>query len=475
MAMRTVLAIDLGADTGRVMAVHFDGQRLTADELHRFQNIPVLAGGTLYWDILRLFGDMQAGIRKAHKPDALGLDTWGVDFAFLDRAGHLLGNPVHYRDRRNDGAMDYVHAIVPRQEIFARTGIQIMQINSLYQMATLIRDQDPTLDNAAAFLMLPDLLYYWLTGVKINEFTDTTTSQCYDPHTGTWAFELLERIGIPTRLFGDIVEPGQVLGKYEGIPAVVAAHHDTASAVVAVPTRTPHFAYISSGTWSLLGLELPHPVINDAVLEANITNEGGYGGTYRFLKNIAGMWLIQESRRQWQREGQEYSYDTLTKMAAEAAPFVSLIHGDDPRFLAPGEMPNRIRQFCKDTGQPVPESVGEVARCIFQSLALKYRIVLRQEMALTQQPVEALHIVGGGSLNTLLCQMTADATGIPVLAGPVEATALGNAIAQLIALGDLKSVEEGRALVRESFPLSVYEPRDTTAWDAVEERFRALM
>lgn len=475
MATRTVLAIDLGADSGRVMAVHFDGQRLTADELHRFQNVAVQAGGTLYWDILRLFGDIQSGIRKANKPDALGLDTWGVDFAFLDKAGHLLGNPVHYRDRRLDGVMEFVDTIVPREEVFARTGIQLMAINSLYQMASLIRDHDPALENADSFLMVPDLLYYWLTGVKANEFTDATTTQCVDPRTGTWAFDLIEKVGIPTRMFGDIVEPGQVLGKYEGIPAVVAAHHDTASAVVAVPTKTPNYAYISSGTWSLLGLELPHAIINDAVLEANITNEGGYGGTYRFLKNIAGMWLIQEVRRQWMREGQEYSYDTLTRMATEADPFKSLIHGDDALFSAPGDMPSRIRQYCKDSSQPVPQSVADLARCIFQSLALKYRIILRQEVALSQHPVEALHIVGGGSLNTLLCQMTADATGIPVLAGPVEATALGNAIAQLIALGDLKSVEEGRAIVRESFPLSIYEPRDTAAWDAAEERFKALM
>ncbi len=475
MATRTVLAVDIGAESGRVMAVHFDGKCLSYEEIDRFQNVPVTVRGTLHWDILRLWGDVQAGIRKASNPAALGIDTWGVDFAFLDRAGHLLSNPVHYRDQRTEGIPDFVHARAPFKEIFARTGIQFMQINSLYQLASLVKNQDPALDNAASFLMVPDLLYYWLTGVKVNEFTDATTSQCYDPRAGTWAFDLLEKIGIPTRLFGEITPPGQVLGQYGSIPAVLAPHHDTASAVVAVPTTTRNFAYISSGTWSLLGMELPHPVISDAVLEANITNEGGYGGTYRFLKNIMGMWLIQEARRTWMGEGHEYSYDQLTHMAQETPPFGSLIDPDNGLFLPPGDMPGRIGQYCQQAGQPIPGSVGAVARCIFESLALKYRQVLRQQIALTGQPVEALHIVGGGSRNTLLCQMTADATNCRVIAGPVEATALGNAITQLIALGDLKSVEEGRALVRDSFELSVYEPRDTAAWDSAEPRFTALL
>jgi rhamnulokinase len=475
MAVRTVLAIDIGADSGRVIAVHFDGQCLSYDEIYRFQNVPVTVRGTLHWDILRLWGDVQTGIRKASNPAALGIDTWGVDFALLDRAGRLLGNPVHYRDQRTEGIPDYVHARVPFKEIFKRTGIQFMSINSLYQLASLVKNQDPMLENAASFLMVPDLLYYWLTGVKVNEFTDATTSQCYDPRAGNWAFDLLEQLGIPSRLFGPITPPGQILGNYGSIPAVLAAHHDTASAVVGVPAQTPNFAYISSGTWSLLGMELPEPVINDAALQANITNEGGYGGTYRMLKNIMGMWLIQEARRTWIAEGQEYSYDQLTQMANDAKPFESLVDPDNSQFLPPGDMPGRIRQYCQQKGQPAPESVGAVARCIFESLALKYRHVLRQQAALTGRPVEALHIVGGGSRNALLCQMTADATGCRVIAGPVEATALGNAISQLIALGDLKSVEEGRALVRSSFEMSVYEPRDLSPWDAVEPRFKALL
>jgi rhamnulokinase len=418
---------------------------------------------------------VQAGIRKASAPAALGIDTWGVDCALLDRAGHLAANPIHYRDHRTDGIFDYVFPKVSREEIFAQTGIQFMSINTLYQLASLVRDKDPVLENAASFVMVPDLLYYWLTGVKVNEFTNATTTQCYNPRTGKWATEMLEKLGIPSRIFGEIVPPGKILGKYGEIPAVLAPHHDTASAVVGVPTSTPNFAYISSGTWSLLGMELPQPVINDAALAANVTNEGGYGGTFRLLKNIMGLWLIQEARRTWVSEGHDYSYETLVSMANEAPSLTAFVDPDDALFLPPGDMPGRIRQYCTQTGQQAPDSVGAVARCIFESLALKYRYVLRQLISLTGQRVDALHVVGGGSQNRLLCQMTADATGCTVIAGPTEATSLGNAVSQLIALGDLKSVVEGRALIRDSFPMATYEPHNTAAWDNVEGRFKALM
>jgi rhamnulokinase len=475
MATRTVLAIDIGAESGRVLAVHFDGQRLTAEEIHRFPNVPVEVRGTLHWDVLRLWGDVQAGIRKASNPAALGIDTWGVDCALLDRAGHLAANPIHYRDHRTDGIYDYVFPKVSRAEIFAQTGIQFMSINTLFQLASLVRDKDPVLENAASFVMIPDLLYYWLSGVKVNEFTNATTTQCYNPRTGQWATEMLEKLGIPSRIFGEVVPPGKILGHYGSIPAVLAPHHDTASAVVGVPTSTPNFAYISSGTWSLLGMELPQPVINDAALAANVTNEGGYGGTFRLLKNIMGLWLIQEARRTWVSEGHDYSYETLVSLANDAPPLAAFVDPDDALFLPPGDMPARIRQYCTQTGQPAPESVGAVARCIFESLALKYRYVLRQLISLTGQPVEALHVVGGGSQNRLLCQMTADATGCSVIAGPTEATSLGNAVSQLIALGDLKSVVEGRALIHDSFPMATYEPHNTAAWDDVEARFKALV
>jgi rhamnulokinase len=475
MATRTVLAVDLGAESGRVVAARFDGQRLTAEEIQRFPNIPVEVRGTLHWDVLRLWRDIQDGIRKAGNADSLGLDGWGVDFALLDKRGNLVANPVHYRDRRTEGMVDYVFTQVPRAKVFARTGIQVMSINTLYQLTSLAKNADPALDCADTFLGFPDLLYYWLTGVKVNEFSISSTTQFYDPRAANWAFDLLDTMHIPTRLFGPVTQPGAILGKFGSMPVVVCPHHDTADAVVGTPTQTPNFAYLSSGTWSLLGVELAKPVINDAVLEANFTNEGGYGGTFRFLKNIMGLWLLQESRRTWAAQGQEYSYDQLASMAEKAAAFVSLIDPDKETFLATGDMPARIRQFCQQTGQPVPDSAGAMARCIFESLALKYRYVVKLLTTLTGQRIDVLHIVGGGSQNTLLCQMAADAVGCTVIAGPSEATALGNAVVQLIALGELKSVAEGRALIRDSFPPKTYQPKNPAAWEAVDSRFKALI
>lgn len=475
MTMRTVLATDIGAESGRVIAVHFDGQRLQTEEVYRFPNVPVMAHSTLYWDILRLWGDLQAGIHKAGQMDAIGVNTWGVDFALLDRHKRLVGNPVHYRDRRTDGMLDYVFSKVPRAEIFRQTGIQVLSLNSLYQLASLARNDDPALRSAAHFLTIPDLLYFWLTGVIVNEFTNTTTTQCYNPRTRDWTREILDMLGIPAGIFGPVTEPGQALGSYHGMPVVLAPHHDTACAVLGVPASGADFAYLSSGTWSLLGLELPEPLITDAALAANVTNEGGYGGTFRFLKNIMGLWLLQESRRHWATEGIEYSYEELLKLASEALPFRSLVDPDDGAFLAPGDMPSRLRAYCATTEQPIPETPGSLTRCIFESLALKYRHVLQQLVDLTGRRVETLYIVGGGSQNAILCQMTANATGCKVQTGPVEATALGNALVQLIALGELKSIAEGRALLRESIPMGIYEPREKAVWDSAYARFGTLL
>lgn len=478
MTNRTVLAIDIGAESGRAIGVAFDGKRLTINELHRFPNVSVQVHDTIHWDILRLWHDVQDGIAKAtsqHHIDSIGLDTWAVDFGLLDRAGHLIGNPVHYRDHRTDGMVEYVLEQVPRAEVFAQTGIQFMQLNTLYQLASMVKADHPALKEAAHFLTVPDLLYYWLTGVRILEYTNATTTQCFNVQTGTWATDLLNRLHIPTHIFGEVVNPGQILGIMGDIPVVVAPHHDTGSAVVGVPAQTEHFAYISSGTWSLLGLELPAPVINDAALRANVTNEGGFGKTVRFLKNIMGLWLIQQSKRVWDAEGHEHSYGELAELAKHADPFISLVDPDDSTFLAPGDMPARIRDFCQRKGQPIPSSIGALSRCIFESLALKYRYVLDLEIALTGRRVEAVHIVGGGSQNALLCQMAANAMGRPVLAGPVEATALGNAISQLIALGELASVHEGRRLISDSFPLTIYQPQDSEVWETAYQRFRSLL
>jgi rhamnulokinase len=475
MANKTVLAVDIGAESGRVLRVGFDGKCVKADELYRFPNVPVETNRTLHWDILRLWKDVQTGIAKSDQPAAIGIDTWAIDFGLLDRAGKLIGNPVHYRDKRTEGIMEYVFDAVSRKTVFEQTGIQMLPFNTLYQLVSMAQNNDPALNIAQTFLTIPDLLYYWMTGVKVNEFTNATTTQCYNVVTGTWANDLLEKLGIPTHIFGPVAQPGQILGSYHNVPVVLSAHHDTGSAIVGVPAQSENFAYLSSGTWSLIGLELPAPIVNDVALAANVTNEGGYGGTTRLLKNVMGLWLLQESRRTWEVGRNSYSYDTLVSLAQESTPFVSLINPDDPAFLAPGDMPARIREYCARTGQPVPESIGAVVRCIFESLALKYHYVLRELTALTGKQVDVLHIVGGGSQNRLLCQMTADTTACTVMAGPVEATALGNAVVQLIALGDLGSLSDARTVVRESFLLEVYTPIQSEQWESVYSRFSQLM
>jgi len=458
------------------MAVRFDGQRLEQDEIHRFPNVPATIHNTHYWDVLRIWNEITHGIEAAKDGAAsIGIDTWGVDFALLDRNGNLLANPVHYRDSRTDGMMEWVFERVPRRTVFERTGLQFMALNTLYQLASLVACNSPLLEVAETYLTFPDLLNYWLCGTKACEFTHVSTSQCYNPRTGTWDFETLREIGVPTAMFPEIVPPGTRRGEYEGIPVISPASHDTASAVVAVPTTTPDYAYLSSGTWSLLGLELDHPVINDASYAANVTNEGGYPNTYRFLKNVIGLWIAQQCRATWRAEGDEYSYDDLTRLAVDAEPFRSLIDPDDPLFNPPGDMPERIRAFCKRTGQPVPETHGQTIRTVYESLALKYRYVLDTLLNLAGRHVDRLHIIGGGARNALLCQMTADSIGRTVIAGPYEATALGNAIVQFIALGEIGSVAEAREILSKSVEMVHYEPKHVDAWDAAFQRFRDLV
>lgn len=467
---KTVLSIDLGAESGRVMAVHFDGQNLRHEEIHRFANVPVMAHHTRHWDILRLWRDIQDGIAKArtHYPIAsIGIATWGVDFGLLDGRGNLLGNPVHYRDRRADGMMDDVFRHLSRREVYMRTGIQCVQINSLYHLAALAKANDTALYAAQRLLTIPDLLYFWLTGVQINEYTNATTTQCLNTQTHTWDLDLIDKLNIPTHIFGELVQPGPSLGHYDGMPVVIAPQHDTASAVVGVPggnkqwqmangksedknsiQNSPNFAYLSSGTWSLLGLELPAPIVNEASYAANITNEGGYAGTTRFLKNIMGLWLLQEARQAWARAGQSYSYEALVTMATAAAPKRSVIDANDASLFAPNDMPQAIIELCRNSHQPEPRDVGEVTRCIFDSLAAKYAKVLSELTHISGKSVDVLHVVGGGAQNKLLCELTSQAAGVPVLAGPVEATALGNAITQLVYLGELRNMHEGRQLLQ---------------------------
>lgn len=462
MTTKTVLAVDLGAESGRVMAVEFNGRSLHLQELHRFPNLSATIHGTLYWDFLYLWREIQAGIEKgkALHPASIGVDTWGVDFALLDAQGRLLGNPVHYRDGRTDGLMEKAFAKVPKEEIFAQTGIQFMPINTLYQLMSLAETISPQLQIAHTFLTAPDLLNYWLTGAKVCEFSNATTTQMVNPITGQWATPLLEKLGIPTHIFPEIVPPGTWLGHYEGIPVIAPACHDTGSAVAAVPTQTADFAYISSGTWSLVGLEMERPILTQAALKANLTNEGGVNYTYRLLKNVAGLWILQQCRAQWEREGEAYSYAELAQMAADTPAPHPRINPNDPVFLSPGNHPQHIRDLCQQNRQPIPQTKGAVVRCVLESLAGAYQEVLKELTAVSHHPPSIIHIVGGGAQNELLNQLTADATGLPVVAGPVEATVMGNALVQLMALGEISNLAEGRQLVAESAVLKTYQPKN---------------
>ncbi|MGQ9907949.1 MAG: rhamnulokinase [Candidatus Flexifilum sp.] len=470
-----VIAVDLGADSGRVMTVRLEGETLIQEEAHRFPNVPVMVRGRLHWDVLRLWHEIVTGVdRVLDGALSIGIDAWGVDYALLDKDGELVGNPVHYRDARTMGAPEWVYQRIPKRDLFERTGLQFMILNTIYQLAAMVRDESDQLARAATYLSIPDLFNYWFTGVKKCEFTHVSTTQLYDPRRGDWDRELMQLLGIPAQIFPEIIPPGTRLGEYKGIPVIAPATHDTGSAVVGVPATQTDYAYLSSGTWSLIGLELPAPVINDGAFQANITNEGGVDGTFRFLKNVVGMWLAQQCRYTWRDQGTEYSWDDLTGAAAGAEPFRSLIDVDDPSFLPPGDMPTRIREFCQRTGQPIPETVGQVMRTVYESLALKYRHVLDSMAAVSGQPINRLHVIGGGSRNNLLNQMTADAIKRPVVAGPAEATALGNAIVQLIALGRIASVREARAMLSRTAETRTFEPRDPAAWDAAYDRYRQI-
>jgi rhamnulokinase len=485
---QTFLAIDLGAESGRAILGRMD-DRLILDEIHRFSNGPVRVGNHIHWDVLRLWTEIQNGLRIAAESagnslGGMGLDTWGVDFGLLDVSDQLIGNPFHYRDARTDGMVEAACQIVPRDEIYNQTGIQFMQLNTLFQLFAMRQENNPALESARTLLTMPDLFNFWLTGRKANEFTISTTTQCYNPREKQWASELLTALEIPGRIFQEIVQPGMVLERLrtsvaedascERIPVIAVGSHDTASAVAAVPAESSDFIYISSGTWSLIGIESDKPIINGNSLNYNLTNEGGVCNTIRFLKNIMGMWLLQESRRQWAKAGKNYSYQELTDLAADSPAFRSFIFVDDHRFLAPGDMVARIQAFCRETGQSIPQTPAEVVRCILESLALGYRWGTEKLRELSGKALPVIHIIGGGSRNRLLNQFTADATGCEVIAGPVEATAIGNILLQGIALGHLDSLTEGRALVRLSFDVTYFEPQQDAAWDEAYSRYLAL-
>lgn len=482
-------AVDLGAESGRVMLGNFDGKRLQIKEVHRFSNGGVRLGKNLYWDVLRLWSEIKAGLSQTGAMSggnlrSIGLDTWGVDFGLLDSDDTLIGNPYHYRDARTDGMLEAVFEKVPRDEVYAQTGIQFMQLNSLYQLFAMVQAKNPALSNAKTFLNMPDLFNFFLTGVKANEFTISTTTQCYNPVKRAWASNLLTILGIPTHIFGDIVKPGTVLGNLRdtladelGLPdtsIIASAGHDTASAIAAVPASTADYIYLSSGTWSLMGVELDEPMITAESLNANMTNEGGVGNNIRFLKNITGLWLVKECRRRWAQQGNKYSYAELTDMAVKAPAFGPLIIPGNSKFLAPDDMPAAIQGSCRETGQTVPEDKGAIIRCALESLALEYRWVTEQIAHLTGKEHPTIHLIGGGTQNKLLNQFAASATGRTVITGPVEATAIGNILVQAIATGEISSLAEGRAIVKNSFEVETYEPHETDAWDESYSRYLEL-
>ncbi len=488
---KNFLAFDLGASSGRAVLGRFDGGRLALAEGHRFPNGPVRLLDNLHWDALNLFTEMKNGLSQVANDlegelAAVGVDTWGVDFGLLDKHGDLIGNPYHYRDSRTDEMIERAFELVPRAEIFGQTGIQFMQLNSLFQLLAMAEQKSPLLEFVDTLLFMPDLFNYWFTGQKVNEYTIASTSQCYDMQQQQWATSMLEKLGIPSHMFLDVVQPGTRLGPIlphiqeeiglsQTVPVIAPGCHDTASAVAAVPVADEdldRFAYLSSGTWSLLGVEIPSPVVNEKSLAYNVTNEGGVQNSIRLLKNLGGLWIVQECRRVWAQQGEEYSFGQLTDMAAAAPPFAALIDPDDSSFLAPGDMESRIVDFCRRTGQQPPESKGGFIRVALESLALKYRWVLEKLEELTDRPVEVVQIVGGGTKNTLLNQFAANATGRRIVTGPIEATAIGNILMQMLAVGQISSLNEGREIVRRSFPVESYRPQDTDAWT---EAYRQLL
>ncbi len=491
MARRTYLAFDLGAESGRGVLGRFDGKRFELEEIHRFPNGPVRVIDALHWDALGLFSQIkhaltQVGRERSETLAGVAVDTWGVDLALVGEGDVLLGSPYHYRDARFDGMLERTFERVSREEIFEITGLQFICFNTLYQLVRMVDDAHPALAAATRMLHIPDLLAWLMTGRPVSEYTIASTSQMLDARTRQWSTALLERLAVPTAILPEIVSPGTVIGPMLGwlaeetgladVPVIASASHDTGSAVASVPAQPDRddWCYISSGTWSLMGLELPAPRITPEVLQRNFTNEGGVAGTIRFLKNIAGLYLIQQCRSAWQLEGDDLSYEELARLAGEAEPFGALLDPDDASFVAIGQMPQRIADYCRRTHQTPPGSKGGVVRCVLESLALRYRQVLDWLEELTDREIRTVHIVGGGTQNRLLSQLTADATGRTVVAGPVEATALGNVMMQAIATGQLSSVAAGRQAIRDSFQLETFTPSGASGWDEARRRFNDL-
>ena len=476
---KRVLAFDFGASSGRAIIGEYDGERITLQEVHRFSNDPVIIGDTMYWDTLRLFFEMKQGMVKAKHAggfESIGIDTWGVDFGMIDKGGRLLENPIHYRDARTVGLIEESFKLIDREKFYGITGLQFMEFNTAFQLLSLVRERPEVFERTDKILLTPDLLGYFLTGEKHAEFSIASTTQLMDAYTGKWSKEVLDALGIPGRILPEIIPCGTKAGKVtdaikeelglEGdIDVIAVAGHDTQSAMVSVPTQEKDFIFMSCGTWSLFGTELDKPLINETSSRLDITNESGYGGRISFLKNIIGLWMIQESRRQWIREGREYSFGEMEKMAQEAEPLKCFVDTAAPDFNPAGNIPRRIREYCEKTGQYVPQSDGEIVRCINQSLAMKYRNTIDQIKACTGKEYPVIYMLGGGIQSHMLCQLTASACHREVSAGPIEATVYGNIALQLMATGEIKDINEARRVIAASEPIAHYAPQDGEVWE----------
>lgn len=482
-----VLAFDFGASSGRAILGRFDGKTISLEEVHRFSNDPVAFNGTLYWDTLRQFFEIKQGLMKAAQIasfESVGIDTWGVDFGLLDKDGYLLEMPAHYRDGRTEGMDALFDKRLGEGVLYKRTGIASMFFNTVYQLVSLAEKRPELLRRAETALLMPDLFAYFLCGVKGSEYSIASTTSLMDPRTKAWVAEIFRQAGVSEKLFPAVVPAGSVAGPMlpeladelhmRPVPVIRVASHDTASAVVSVPASEKDYIYISSGTWSLMGVEADEPLMDEASRKMNFTNEGGYGGKIRYLKNIMGLWLIQETRRQFRRDGKDLSYADMERAALAKSAFRCFIDADELIFAPPGNMPERIRQRCRETGQFVPEDEGDVVRCIYESLAMKYRVTKEKIERLRGKSYGYLHVVGGGTKDGLLCQFTANACGVPVIAGPIEATATGNIAVQLLSLGAIKDLADARRIIAASFETKSYEPKNQTSWDEAYARYRKL-
>lgn len=485
-----MLAIDLGASNGRAILGILEDKKLTLQEVHRFSNDPVMVNGNLYWDILRLFHEIKQGVlncvRLGHRDiHSIAVDTWGVDFGLLDGKGNLLGNPYHYRDKRTGGMMEKLQELISKEELYNTTGIEFMWFNTILQLYSMKRENSTLLNEAKTLLLTPDLLNYFLSGVKTSEYSIASTTQLLDAYAKCWSDKIIDKLDIPRGIFTDIIPSGTIIGELtdelskelgiQNLKVIAVAGHDTQSAIAAVPTEDEDFAYISCGTWSLMGFESNQPIINEKSMNLSVTNEGGVGGKITVLKNIMGLWLIQECKRHWDNEGQGCTFAELDEKVIHAKPFISFVDPDDISFIAPGNMPERIREYCRKTGQPVPETKGEVVRCITQSLALKYRMTLEKLEDLLGRKLPVIHMVGGGIKDKLLCRFTAEATGRSVIAGPIEASSIGNILVQAMALGNVKDLKEIRSIVKASFPIVTYTPTEKELWDKAYAIYKELI